>query len=341
MVEAENRFRRSTIALGVLAFLSVVCAGLLFAKYEFQAIRIARALDQVEIFDSMRKKALASTGAEAADCLEYVVGYYPSGTRHPSGSRLDKTVECARRTAISAIIADLWRRTGRSTSDDAETWIACLQQSERAGQVPVEGREFTASVPSKELLDSSMAVFAFSRSKHHPALIFARTGTHLDRHRRRPRTIILVMSGKAWKVFDLNLLDRSSSWVHACCARDSGRIWAIGDLYTAGPSWELEIVFSPDGGSSWTHLASVRKPFYVSHFNSFRMGLDGKGTLIVRADDDYGGGVSVGYYEYTTADWGRSWSKPRYSPDILCDADYAQPPVESSVVELMEDLSKR
>jgi hypothetical protein len=53
------------------------------------SLRVAFADDQIQIFDEMRTKALRSSPSEAVNHLEYVVSYYPSGTKQISGSRLD------------------------------------------------------------------------------------------------------------------------------------------------------------------------------------------------------------------------------------------------------------
>ena len=71
----------------------------------------------------MRVKALQSSATDAADCLQYVVNYYPSGTKQPTGSRLDRIVERERKQVIGEIINYLRIKTGESLGEDPEIWI--------------------------------------------------------------------------------------------------------------------------------------------------------------------------------------------------------------------------
>lgn len=68
-------------------------------------------------------KALQSDAAGAATCLDFVVCYYPSGTKQEAGSGLDRTVERVRRSAIRDIIAHLSTLTGEDLGDDPNAWI--------------------------------------------------------------------------------------------------------------------------------------------------------------------------------------------------------------------------
>jgi hypothetical protein len=55
--------------------------------------------------------------------LAYAVGYYPSGTKQETGSRLDRMVEQARTVAIYEIVAHLRARTGEDLGAGPEVWI--------------------------------------------------------------------------------------------------------------------------------------------------------------------------------------------------------------------------
>ncbi len=109
--------------------LSVICAGLfaltccLSWNYGWLKIQVAFASDQTEIFDSMRAQATQRDPKGAAECLEYVVGYYPSGTKQERGSRLDCIVERDRAHAIRAIIECLRSKTGEDLGTSPEAWI--------------------------------------------------------------------------------------------------------------------------------------------------------------------------------------------------------------------------
>ena len=87
------------------------------------SLRLAFAEEQTQIFDEMRTKARHSPPKEAVLSLQYVVRYYPSGTKQVQGSRLDLIVERARQNAINEIIASLRTKMGRDLGDDPERWI--------------------------------------------------------------------------------------------------------------------------------------------------------------------------------------------------------------------------
>jgi len=66
-------------------------------------IRLAFAVDEVSIFSEMVEKARSGTKANATEYLDYVIFYYPSGTKQISGSALDRLVEDRRQIAIDEI----------------------------------------------------------------------------------------------------------------------------------------------------------------------------------------------------------------------------------------------
>src|SRR5438105_15566668 len=108
-INKDERARRGCAWAVVVAFsLLVVAAGTLAYKLVPLTIHVSFADDQTEIFEEMRAKAVSAADPhEAAGYLEYAVNYYPSGTKQDSGSRLDRVVERARRSAIREIIAHL------------------------------------------------------------------------------------------------------------------------------------------------------------------------------------------------------------------------------------------
>jgi hypothetical protein len=116
-------YKRVTIVLGVVCVGLVVLSGWLFWSYGWLKVRVAFASEQTQIFDEMRTRALQSDAAEAASCLEYVVGYYPSGSKQETGSRLDRMVERERTLAARDIIAHLRTKTGEDLGATPETWI--------------------------------------------------------------------------------------------------------------------------------------------------------------------------------------------------------------------------
>ena len=86
-------------------------------------VRVAWASEEIEVFDQMRTKAIQSDAAGAAGCLEYVVAYYPSGTKQETGSRLDRLVERERALTIRDIVAYLRTKTAEDWGADPEAWI--------------------------------------------------------------------------------------------------------------------------------------------------------------------------------------------------------------------------
>src|SRR4051812_19866349 len=105
--------KRLTVALGVLCFGFMVLSGCIFWQYGWLKIHVASASEQTHIFEQMRTRALQSDIAGAAGCLEYVVSYYPSGTKQEKGSRLDIMVERERLVAEREIVAYLRKKTGQ------------------------------------------------------------------------------------------------------------------------------------------------------------------------------------------------------------------------------------
>ncbi len=116
-------YKRLTVALAVLCGLLALAFVSLFIASAPLKLRAAFASEQVHIFDEMRDKALHSDASGAAGCLEYVVNYYPSGTKQESGSRLDRMVESARGHSVREIVAYLRTKTGEDLGTDPEAWI--------------------------------------------------------------------------------------------------------------------------------------------------------------------------------------------------------------------------
>ena len=116
-------YKRLTIALGVVCVGLLMLYGCLFWSYGWLKIRVAFASEQTQIFEEMRTQALQSDATGAAGCLEYVVGYYPSGSKQETGSRLDRMVERERALAVRDIVAYLRTKTGQDLGESPEAWI--------------------------------------------------------------------------------------------------------------------------------------------------------------------------------------------------------------------------
>ena len=116
--------KRLAAVLGVLCAVLFVASSFLFWSYGWLSVQAAFADEQTEIFDDMRVRALQSIAPpDIASHLDYAVRYYPSGTKQPAGSRLDRVVERHRSAVVRDIIAHLRRRTGEDLGDKPEPWI--------------------------------------------------------------------------------------------------------------------------------------------------------------------------------------------------------------------------
>lgn len=195
----------------------------------------------------------------------------------------------------------------------------------------------TANIPS-QVLDQSLAIYAFERRDTDPAIIFSRTGSDLEHH----PTIFIHLEG-SWRLFDLRseCYFQQTNWVHV--ARYKSNVWGIVDTDVEGRGWTLEIVFSRDGGRSWRHVSSLKKPYFTAEFNAFRMGPKGRGSLTIYLDDSEGT-QKRGYYVYSTWDWGQRWTSAHYSRDLLSSPDlrfeqegYADHPIKGVMQELAKN----
>ncbi len=115
----EQQKKVHTISTVVLLLLCVLFAWQYFAlKSQTESAR-----DQIAIFTEMSNRSMAGNPAQAAECLAYVVNYYPSGTKQTHGSALDDLVERQRERAQQEIIAILRTRTRDDLGQKPEPWI--------------------------------------------------------------------------------------------------------------------------------------------------------------------------------------------------------------------------
>ncbi len=118
--------------------LSVLLAGTCFAvcncwvMWTQLQIRVVFAEDQVAIFDEMRTRTESSDVPTTIGYLEYVVSYYPSGTKQSKDSRLDRIVERARQNAIREMIEHLRTTTGKDLGEEPQQWIETLPNPRKA-----------------------------------------------------------------------------------------------------------------------------------------------------------------------------------------------------------------
>lgn len=121
-----NRHLRIWLAaFGFVAFtLLLLGTVVLLWQHGWLHVRVSFAEEQTEIFEAMRTKALEANDAKtAAECLNYVVNYYPSGSKQEAGTKMDSIVERARTAAVREIIADLRGKTGENLGEDPDAWI--------------------------------------------------------------------------------------------------------------------------------------------------------------------------------------------------------------------------
>ncbi|MGV3756924.1 MAG: hypothetical protein ACO1QS_16205 [Verrucomicrobiota bacterium] len=108
------------LALGLTFFFSTCW---LFWSYATLKIQTKFAQEQIALFTEMSNRSMAGNPAQAAECLSYVVNYYPSGTKQTRGSALDALVEAQRERAQQEIIAMLRTRTRDNLGQKPEPWI--------------------------------------------------------------------------------------------------------------------------------------------------------------------------------------------------------------------------
>lgn len=118
--------RFKTLLPSVLALLLGMLLVVSLIDHAVTRIHIAFADDQTAIFEQMRRQVAQSNSADVQS-LEYVVSYYPSGTKQSADTPLDRVVERARQSAIREIIAILRTRTYKDFGDDPKRWIEGLR----------------------------------------------------------------------------------------------------------------------------------------------------------------------------------------------------------------------
>jgi hypothetical protein len=119
----ETSLKKWVIGLTVTVVGLLVLSGYLFLTNGWLTIRVAWAEGQTAIFEEMLDKALHGDAHIAAECLGYVAGHYPSGSKQVPGSRLDRIVE-RERTRVSRMIIDHLRsKTGQDLGANPNAWI--------------------------------------------------------------------------------------------------------------------------------------------------------------------------------------------------------------------------
>jgi len=117
--------KRGVNVVFCLTFTVVVLLCCFFAaKYAILKLRVSFAEGQISIFEAMKSSLDNITNPQKLSAeLEYVVNYYPSGSKQVRGSQLDRIVEIARANATSEIINRLHAVTAKDLGNDPQRWI--------------------------------------------------------------------------------------------------------------------------------------------------------------------------------------------------------------------------
>ena len=118
---ATRMYSRAGCAITVVVFGLFVW---FVVKHAILVWRMAHAETLTAHIEELREKAIQASPAEAAQELEIIIGFYPSGTVQVEGSPLDRMVERVRRSAIREIIAHLRAVTKEDLGDDPWPWVA-------------------------------------------------------------------------------------------------------------------------------------------------------------------------------------------------------------------------
>ncbi len=120
--------RKTTAILSGLLTLVLVLLIAIYIQYAILVVHTGFAIDQINIFYSMLEKTEEAEPTDTVGYLEYTVRYYPSGTKHVTGTPLDTTVEQVRSNVIAQIIDKLRAKTGKDLGDDPEAWIVAYKE---------------------------------------------------------------------------------------------------------------------------------------------------------------------------------------------------------------------
>jgi len=116
--------RRPIIIVSLLVIVCLATAGYSYFQYALLQLHVAFAEGQTVYFEEDRRRALASNSPdEIVALMESTVNYYPSGTKQPTGTRVDRIVERARNLAAADMILRLKQVTGLDLGKDPAKWI--------------------------------------------------------------------------------------------------------------------------------------------------------------------------------------------------------------------------
>jgi hypothetical protein len=192
------------------------------------------------------------------------------------------------------------------------------------------GKVYRAKSFSSEYLDMTSPVWetAIANDHHSRDVYFNLTGggrsqeDFMGMYNSWPT--ILVQLPEGWQVVDLKDGFYHFKWAHVAAAPEKGYLWGFLEWTIEGPGHEIPVVFSDDGGKTWRHVASIKKPSYLAWFHSFKMGPNGKGTVEMLLDGPPFPEIRR-MFTYVTSDWGRTWKRSgRPKVSVLGDV-YSSP----------------
>lgn len=121
--QESSALRANGIPHIVSLVLCCVC-GVLGINHALLQMRVASARGQVAVFAAMEGSAQHTTDTrKLAECLDYVVNYYPSGSKQKVGSSLDYIVETARSNATIKILDRLRSTAAVDLGPDVNKWL--------------------------------------------------------------------------------------------------------------------------------------------------------------------------------------------------------------------------
>lgn len=203
---------------------------------------------------------------------------------------------------------------GCSTSPDRYlvNTFKTVEEGKIYGLQPLGSRSCIVVLES-EVMTRTYVRMRLSAYGAHPELLFA--------HIREPihgytRPIVLVTEDGHTKVLQIPST-LGNRWIYTARDLDSGRVWGLirGVVESQGDT--IEVMMSEDAGRSWIHVSRVVVPHYaLSRFAEFFMDERGRGKIRLFwdnvtaccADDQE---RFIGYFDYRTRDWGRTWKDPR------------------------------
>jgi hypothetical protein len=160
-----------------------------------------------------------------------------------------------------------------------------------------------------ETLAQSTPLFAFQGQGNRGALVLIRSGSAQEHD---PRAFVASRDG--WRLARLPEELHNTSWVFAGRSWAGDELWGITEGSVDMPGPTLLFVSSGNGGRSWKLRGALVKISRYAVVDLFSVKDDGKGTLILRLDDDPSANAPrLGYYLYLTKNGGRTWSEAIYS----------------------------